>query len=424
MKLKLVVKKKILYNKILKFFLIIGFTYCSGYAFGNVGLWQLKIIMSLIILFSAIAWNVEKPLNDGYIVKVKSKIFNWYYGLLLFPMLLSILAYFPDTLHAFLSNAIYTITIIFIFTAAYILIKKIPVEKISNEFVNVMVFFSAVSSFMYLVPPVAKFFSVGEFYTANGVHYINGILWFTLIGKDACIGPFWEGGLFGSYIVLALVCIIFYKPKLQGVKLSILLLAAYLTHSTATYILLLLVAVLFILHYSDRTFNKCIGVLLIISIILVLFYSDALLSALSKLNPEVFGKLIDISSKTRLSRLNSPIVNLLVFAKNPLLGNGFAGAGDIYYLLANNLGYFIDAQTSTSTFMMAVCGICGVAYTAIPLIQIMRNKRYNIFSRLIYALIIIAILNKEPHYALAMTYIILMISVRQGEIGSIRNERL
>ena len=148
------------------------------------------------------------------------------------------------------------------------------------------------------------------------------------------------------------------------------------------------------------------AVFFVIVIVGILTY-DVIFERLAAINPTLFSKLVETTSATTYTRLNSPLVNLELFLQRPIFGWGFTGAATQYASYMNNR---LVAQTSTSTQIMAAIGFLGIIYTLMCLLPVFSKKKLahlSLIDKTVIFASILLIVNKEPHIYFAITWLIL-----------------
>jgi hypothetical protein len=101
------------------------------------------------------------------------------------------------------------------------------------------------------------------------------------------------------------------------------------------------------------------------------------------------------------------MLNFKIFMENPVFGAGFSGATNLF--VQNQVQYKADSQTSTSLYMMASLGVGGILYTYWWVKGILKMRGVSIISRIIILVIVLSILNKEPHSVLLATWMIMFL---------------
>jgi O-antigen ligase len=175
-------------------------------------------------------------------------------------------------------------------------------------------------------------------------------------------GVFREPGVYSIYLILGIIYVAFYFKKISYFKLIVFLLALMSTFSTAGYLVLILVLVVFLIE--NRHHNKKIiylsFLIFSLTILSLYLYPDIFVS--------VFSKLQRTSSSygSTLSRLASVVVNLNMFLNYPLFG---AGLSNYEYLFEHysSIIYSIPLSSSgqSSNTFMSILATYGFALFAI-----------------------------------------------------------
>lgn len=225
-------------------------------------------------------------------------------------------------------------------------------------------------------------------------------------------GPFWEPGLFASFLLLGLVFEFLFFKKIRIPYVVVYLLAILLTFSTFGYLMLIFIIIVFI-YKKVNNFRIFSISLIALSIIIILFFvlAQKIIPLLADAFPLVFTKMLDPRGNIVLldaSRLNCPICNIQIWLRNPIFGNGIANANTIYHELFPNF-----AQTSTNTFLLAQFGIPGLLFTIFFIVGILKIKGIDMVERVMLCLMYIVILNKEPHTGIWFDWIFMFICIKE-----------
>lgn len=293
--------------------------------------------------------------------------------------------------------------------SGYYLVEKFGINKVASTFVWGMFIISCIS-LLFLIwinlfgIPNAKLVSTNV--SVNQVYNYHLFFYPKLVGNSIVRnqGVFWEPGLFASYILIALVFEILVSKKINIFRFTVLVITLLTTLSTAGILLLIPIFILLIERNVKKKRTKTIVLMILwIMLLLLLVFSNDLISWLVSVNSDLFGKLIS-NDITKITRLNVPFLNLEIFKSHPVFGAGLAGTTSQFQSL--KLVYRVDSQTSTSTYMLAVLGIFGIMYTFLWIKSIIGIKSYTFIRKLAVLVIILAILNKEPHNSLMATWIV------------------
>ena len=208
------------------------------------------------------------------------------------------------------------------------------------------------------------------------------------------------------YASCAVFSVILSKKYLCGIErkisYAVSIVGILLSQSAAGYILLVLS--LYFVCVQHKNHKAFIDYLVLIAGVYLLFNYQQLIDTLLNLNQSVFWKLAG-DNLTSNTRLNSPIACLDIFIRNPLTGTGLRYGTDIYTAMKSQ--YSMDSLTSTSFFYMAAYGIWGISYNILIFLAVFRQKALSVPLRVVLLVIILIILNKEPHYSITVTYVFL-----------------
>lgn len=242
----------------------------------------------------------------------------------------------------------------------------------------------------------------------NGVRYYNGLLfYYYTYSQSRNMGVFWEPSIFSSLIAMAMVYeICFTKEKPSLINLTIFLLGLITTQSTGGYFLLSLVILLFFFKNANTLKSIVLQMGLLVTTLLLYFNINKVLLFLVSINPRVFSKLLLFYENISVAqRIQSPIANVELFLENPFFGLGLGNVDFAY-------SKFNICQTSTSTYYLAVFGFLGILYTLLMIIGVMKQQKHTIITRIIIILILLSMVNKEPHFWFVITYIIIFYFIK------------
>lgn len=241
----------------------------------------------------------------------------------------------------------------------------------------------------------------------NGVVYRNGLAFFLIDIAGAplprAMGVFWEPGLFASFLLIACLGELFLVDRAPDWRrISIYIVAILCTQSTAAYLLLVPLVVIFLVRRPGPKSGLVFAAFAAATIVIYLNVNQ-ILATLVAYQPAVFGK-IDDGGLFSETRWNAVLLNLSLFASSPFVGLGLGGATEAF---RGSMGAGIRAQTSTSGFLLAALGVAGSAYSVGWIWGTWRLKHLSLYARAGIALVLLVIVNKEPHTTLVFTYCLL-----------------
>ncbi|MEE1025482.1 MAG: O-antigen ligase family protein [Acutalibacteraceae bacterium] len=350
----------------------------------------------LLILVSAVSLLVFRTRNKP------DTIMTILLLCILFGIALSVLG--NASMSNLLSGGRVAVTII----CCFVLFIKIDVEMFIKQFSRIIRWVIYASIVVMLVGVVFGRLP-GTLY--GGTYYDYLVVTATSAGGRA-MGCFWEPGVFASVIIMAMVLEIYFaKSEVSLQKIIVYCIGVLISRSTAGILLLFLMLIAFIWKrqkFSKNTFANLIFVALVV--VMILGYED-FFNYLNKLNPEIFGKLVETNSSTTATRMNAPIANLNIFAYSPVYGFGFTDAATLFTEFLKDTGADkIVAQTSTSTQILSSIGFLGLAYTVMTIMPLLKYKKNGMgfVGGFVLSAIMLLIVNKEPHIFIAISWIVLM----------------
>lgn len=295
-----------------------------------------------------------------------------------------------------------------VITFSYLFCLTVPFEKFSKYYIQVLKAFSIISIIGYIILNLTSLkISLPVFSNANGVEYYNGFIFFAIksfqvygnSGINRNIGPFWEPGLFATFILLGIILELWKKEKTSIFTILIFIIALLTTKSTFGYLMFIPIG----LEIISKTLGEKLALLsTLLSLVVIAFLSynlDAIISWLVTMNSEIFSKLIEESNSVN-ERLEAPLTNIKIFFDNYLYGAGLGNTEELFDSITN------VPQTSTSTFFLATFGFLGLSYTLLLIYGILSFKEVRLFSRFIFLTVVFVQINKEPHIYFTTTFIL------------------
>lgn len=384
---------------------ILAVTICilllSGLAVTNVfPLTYPTLAVSGVLLFIP---TVEYIMTNG----VKAKVIT----LLLFLMFLP--PFFKDVY-----NYKYCISVIVFMFTAMTITKVIPFKEFGYVYIRAILAIAIISLVGYGIVnytsvqlPFISMSSVKE-----DVSYKIGFIYNYLpYQKDRNCGAFWEPGFFSTHLVVAYLLTLKYKPTKAVLYKAIFLLTILTTKSSAGYCLMIL-CLLF-----ELTIRFCNGIsrkqtLFSFFVIVMVLFIAIFVSANEDIMSTILlgsgsgGGAVQIFSKLRIENVfgsqrgNAVSFWLTQFIENPLLGRGFVEIKEQYIW-----------DTCTSFMFLGGCGILGATYIVAWIKDIVSIRNINASSKLLIFGIVFAILNKEPHAKILLTWMILFYLMSETE---------
>jgi hypothetical protein len=376
-------------------FLVICTLTTSGYALSSVEGSQFHIFLVAPILL-LISYTVLQKKFSYLLFNTKANLF--YISMLLVALMSTLI-------NPSMSNVTAMFKLFILLTFAYLFTSLICVKKFSEYLVVTVSFLALVSVIVYfLVNGLNYNLSLPVYININGLPYKSGFIFFVYDNHMAYrnMGPFWEPGIFGTYLTLALLLLIKSHYKYKKAGLLILSLALITTVSTAAIIFLFLALCFGISAVRLSPRMKNLLFICGISSAVVLFISlIPLLSLLADLMPSYFAKFTATDSPSVIERIASPLTNLKLFAAYPYFGLGLFDSLTEYSKITN------ASQLSTPTFFLAAFGVGGIIYSLAWLYGVFSQEGVTLLSKIIVFIYVISMLSKEPHYYFSLTYIFL-----------------
>ena len=327
--------------------------------------------------------------------------------LLLFGIGVSAMANF--SLSNILSGGRVAVTMI----CSYIILVRVDTKQLLKTYAGLIRLIILLSALLYILSSQFSLSFLPTITTSNGAYY-NLFLVTQKVSSTARVsGAFWEPGVFASHIVLSMLFDVYFL-KIKAIHVLIYLLGMFITGSTAGMLIMLLVFIGYLLKKTRMSGKKYVEVLFFVLIVIGILSYESVFSLLSSISPKFFSKLMDTDSSTFFTRMNSPLVNLELFAEKPLFGWGFTDAATQYSLRMDTK---LVAQTSTSTQIMSAIGILGIVYTLLCLSPLFSKKRLSHLSLMDKGIIsasLLLLVNKEPHIFFAITWLTLFLVARSS----------
>lgn len=293
---------------------------------------------------------------------------------------------------------------------AYTLSEQFSIEKVAKYFVSAMTIITIISLFGYFF---ANYTALTSFFperaNINGEVYKCGIV-FNYIKRmpERNCGIFWEPGIFATYLIWALLADQFIVHEQQKKKITHILLftmGIFTANSTAGFALWVVFIILLLIDKKKQSTNLtaarflqlAIATIILAIAILSILNIDFILDITGLANNPFWSKL-QTDKFASSSRMNAFAINIGYFLEHPFLGQGLSAA---------NASAKYWSTTSTSTFFLNAFGWLGGTYTLFWCIGIFRQKRLNFYSKVVIALIVFSIINKEPHDTFPMSWLIL-----------------
>lgn len=307
-------------------------------------------------------------------------------------------------------NTINSLTLLAVILLAYLCVRKVGPFRLCRLYVRLICMTSCISLAFWVASNILGInFPFPVFENVNGVHYKTILIASqyveAYISKSNSMGFFWESGIFASYLLLAMAVELMVELSPSKARMALLVITLITTGSTAGYLLLPLVIAIFVLRKGGRG-RVLIAIGLVLLVVVFFANYQLIIDMLVQINPSLFWKLDNADAVTRLTRLQSPEVCLKLFSSSPILGLGYGNALQAYSIAISGMTS-IDSLTSTSFFQLAAFGVSGFLMWSVTIYGLMRTHRFSLSASIVLTFLFIIIINKEPHTASALTYILL-----------------
>ena len=382
------------YTDIIAKVLLYGALFVSGSALSttSVGQYTIPVLVLCMVLCLTI-----KPIRQMNINKVLLGA-SW----LVIGLFSTVANYTQSNLNAYLQFA-------FVVVLSMLITQRFSADEMIEQLIKCIRLLAVIAVAMWVVTEIFRItLPLPEIRNYNNVWYQTAIIWnryrYGAVYSSRICGPFWEPGLFSTYLCAAMMLEILITKFYSKRDMILFSIAILLTQSAAGYAIFCLVLLIRVLHYNGKWRNVLV-LLLIVASIVCLVLSNNIYEMMIQSSIPVLQK-FDFADGSGTSRLDSIRANIALLKKRPLFGYGLAEANIEY---AKQVMFSKDhSQTSTSGLYMAAFGVPGIVYTVgfiTPFIHAIRKKSLSIWEGILAVLIIMAIINKEPHTFFLTTYI-------------------
>ena len=380
----------------------------SGYALATVPGNKFSVLLILpIMLWLTVILSKNSP---GYL---KLNLANSVFFTLFIITLVSFVA------NTNISYFTTTIKFIFVISFAFLFTSNVRFESFIRYYINTLKTIVIISLVGFILMNIVQLpVDLPVFENVNGVQYYNALVYFPIksfgvysgVGIPRNIGCFWEPGVFSTFIILAIALEILFKKSPSKLNILIFVLGLLSTRSTFGYLLLPLLLLLYIFRNTNYRGNFFIYLFTLGLFVFVVMFYEKIILELYELNPSMFGKLLQGTSSVT-ERIESPITNLKIFVRYPIFGAGVGKTEILYGSMTH------AAQTSTTTYFLAAFGFFGLIPVLSLIIGILRFKFNNININIIFLIIVLLQINKEPHIYFSVTFILMFYFLKKRSIS-------
>ncbi len=250
------------------------------------------------------------------------------------------------------NRSIFTFIMLAISISGYYLISKIIGPSFIDALINVVFIISLISLPFFLLTfytPFLNFISekVSIYFTplsyntetpelneiSRNILIYNFMNYYFAYNRNS--GPFWEPGMFSVFLNIALFFNIIKTNKLFSVKNFIFILTILTTFSTAGYIGLFFLLIVFLLFISTSKFK----LIYILTLLFLSFYIAKLDFMQNKIVEQ-----IEVANKSGSSRFGALLVHLRLISDFPLFGVGDG--------VSNYIANYTDARSTANGITM------------------------------------------------------------------------
>lgn len=391
---------KLKQNNLIKLILFAIAVFYSGYAmYTMVGSLKYLLVATALVL-SFLLFSTENSTGKSF-------------SIVLFFLISSLIVM---TVNLFEGITTYFVLIALIFIA-YEISRSYDFYKIINLFLHFMTVVAVFSLIGYVLANKTSLLdNLPKRTNTNDVQYSCGYIFFFIPTiKERNCGVFWEPGIFATFLVLAIAFeAIFKKGKINYLRILLFSITTISTQSSAGYVLLLVGIILVFLtvaHQTKKASGKFLAYFIIFAVILLLLFSNFIIRNTSLANNVHFKKLL-FENILEQSRVKAFSHNIEIFLDNPIFGAGFQVTTD-------SMAHVAD--TSTTTYIMSVFGVFGLAHIVMLTVGVAKIKGIDPISKIVFWLLMVLIINKEPHLFNLFTWIFMFYLVNGV---SFANEKL
>lgn len=292
---------------------------------------------------------------------------------------------------------------------AYYITHKLSNAEIITFFVRIMVLVAAASLICHCINNyISPMTWLPKETNSNDVTFSVGYIYnFITAEPIRNCGPFWEPGVYASWLILAFVLLNYNSGIRHKVLCNVIIILTILTTvSAAGYVLFLLALALLSFNISRRSKSKLAFVAPITFVIIaaVLFMSGFIENMISS---NKFLAELNSDALLNSSRLLAIEQNMELFWKSPFFGFGQS------YVIANTINV---SNTAGSFYLLSSFGILGITYTLAIFYGIFRQRGLTFIEKLLVAIIFFIIINKEGQYDYMMNWVLVFILLSSNNV--------
>ena len=354
--------------------------------------------------FVVLRWLIVPLLFFAFLKLLSRKLLMATVHLFVWIMLV-FLAIVLRGLGGFFENA----NLVLCFLGAYYITQKRSHTEILTIFVKSMVVVAALSLIGHCINNyISPMTWLPQKVNSNDITFSVGYIYNFITDESMrnC-GPFWEPGVYASWLILALV-LLNYMPWIRRKALCnvIIILTILTTVSAAGYVLLLLALALLSSNVARNSKSKYAFLVPMTFVIIatVLFTSGLMENIISS---NKFLDDLNADSLADSSRFFAVEQNWGLFLQNPVFGFGQS------YVIENTTNV---ANTAGTFYLLSCFGIFGITYTLAILYGIFRQRGLTFVEKLLVAVIFFIIINKESQYDYMLNWVFTFILLSSNHV--------
>lgn len=287
------------------------------------------------------------------------------------------------------------------FLFAFLIVQVYSKDTFFKVFSNSIFILSLIALLFFAVINITKtHFNTSSFWSTQRMYDSYLFLFYDYTmgafsgGFPRMMGLFWEPGLYANFLLFSIIIELFYSKKTSWIKVFVFIITTILTKSTSGYFLLILAAFAYLTkRVKTESVSNAIFVFFVLTLVIVCVFYNPIFSFLAKLLPDVFGKMID-SNSSLLTRLESPMNFLTLFAQRPLTGWGIDNALEKYNAIKPD---YVDSATATFPFFLAAFGLFAIPFIIFSITGLFLIKKETLRAptRILLVIIVFIVSNTE-----------------------------
>lgn len=224
------------------------------------------------------------------------------------------------------------------------------------------------------------------------------------------IGPFWEPGVYSTYLCIAYYFSLYSNRKINKWDIILIIISIVLTFSTTGVIVLLVISISY-LYSREKFSDKKVKWLIVFSVIII----TAVILENGLIYDKLFYKFVrGIDTATFSSRWNSIWGNLIMIYNHPLLGGGpnkIALEMLSYLSTVEQTGKFHNLNTVLANF--SIYGFAMGSYYLMAIAKFVKSTANTKISQAIAFVAVILLLSSEGYTYSLFFNVIFFLQIRQ-----------